>query len=285
MATIFRPPVIVPIPKARLANIGFVFATALCLTNSGTKPFSQNDWPLTPRGKTPHSDLRTFINPTETQLIGKDVQFAGPGDWQTYDYPNPVLPKIVQITQRTWTLSLLQSTLVPAAVTVPFNQDDWAVPAQVKQSAITQRTFIFYYVTDESVPFVQTAWPNPLPLRSVIDLRTWQQTGLAGPPFSIVPPTPNNQDDWPNPRGKAFPLDLRTWLQSTDLQLLGKDAIYGAPGQVPSYDWPNPQGKPFPAVLRTSLDGQWLVLRGGDSVAPGEYFLVWAQDRWFVVTV
>ena len=41
------------------------------------------------------------------------------------------------------------------------------------------------------------------------------------------------------------------WQRGIALTLLGKDRVYGAPGQVPRYDWPNP------TTLRPTLRPDW----------------------------
>ena len=70
-----------------------------------------------------------------TLLKAQDKQFAGPGDWQTYDYPNPQGKKR-SIDSLTWTVSGNALT-APAVVPSPFNQDDWPIPGGYKRTDYT----------------------------------------------------------------------------------------------------------------------------------------------------
>jgi len=83
-------------------------------------------------------------------------------------------------------------------------------------------------------------------------------------PEPDIPSPPFNLDDWPNPTGAAFPQDLRGYIQDLNLQLLGKDKFFGAPGQGPSnLDWPVPLGPIGTIGLRT-----WLINLSQTTLAP-----------------
>jgi len=72
--------------------------------------------------------------------------------------------------------------------------------------------------------------------------------------LSLTPPIPPTINiggyDQPNPQLPRYAIDLRTWLNSVNLNLLGKDKIFGAAGETKSYDYPNPRGYTYPSDLR-----------------------------------
>lgn len=65
------------------------------------------------------------------------------------------------------------------------------------------------------------------------------------------------------PPGRPNTVD-RGFVGPTELQLLGKDQFFAAPGEAPCYDWPNPRGKPFPIDLRGFTDAAPVHLLGKD---------------------
>jgi hypothetical protein len=67
--------------------------------------------------------------------------------------------------------------------------------------------------------------------------------------------------DQPNPRGPIYPIELRTFLQSTKLNLIGKDVIFGTPK---AYDYPNPRGYIYPSDLRNFTQSTPLNIIGTD---------------------
>jgi len=78
--------------------------------------------------------------------------------------------------------------------------------------------------------------------------------------------------DWPLPQQPRFSTILRTHTSLVQLTLLGKDQVYGAPGQVPAYDYPLPKVPHFSVLHRTFIDPVKLNLLGKDQVygAPGQ---------------
>lgn len=253
-------------------------------------------WPL-PNGYPVASeypmDLRTFINPGgQAYLNGLDQFFAAPGMGPDYDYPNPIPPRRA-IDLITWSDNLLQSTLKPAPVVFrnfnrqriepiphcinlrswdegnllntlrfvepqrPFYQTSWPVPRGYVPS-IALKTFIGR-ISSSEVPY--DIFRNPyrvpyFPIRFPTSLLTWDQGNLIPTLLSTIQAVPFSLSDWPNPRG--YPFSLKDWLDSTKINLIGKDTIYGDQGEVPSYDWPNPRGAEYAQILRQWDQGNLL---------------------------
>jgi hypothetical protein len=89
---------------------------------------------------------------------------------------------------------------------------------------------------------------------------------IQGP---FIPP------DLPNPRGRIYPQHLRIFVSGIEVQLIGKDKFFGAPGEPPQYMnlWTiNPRSRPFPIDLRSYIDPSEIWLRGKDIFfgAPGQ---------------
>lgn len=141
-------------------------------------PFAQYDWP-NPRGKTGAIGLRTWIDPLKTNLLGKDTQFAGPGQFRSYDYPNPK-GKAYPQDLRTFISSTQLSTL-SIVFPMPFNQYDWPVP-KGKLGTVSLRT-----------------WIDPV------------KQQLIGKDVQFAGPGQFKSYDYPNPRGKAYGIELRTF--------------------------------------------------------------------------
>src|SRR5215510_15875343 len=51
---------------------------------------------------------------------------------------------------------------------------------------------------------------------------------------------PSQNSDYANPRPPIFSNEFRTFVQFFNLNLLGKDQFFAAPGEAPRYDYPNP---------------------------------------------
>jgi hypothetical protein len=200
----------------------------------GAGQWTTYDWP-NPRGYPFPIENRTWLHNLQFQLIGKDTQFRGPGQWTTYDYPNPRgYARPVDL------LTHLNPGLQVVVVLPPIFPSDWPNPRGYI-FPVELRTWV--YVPSPGAlqpPFAQTDWPNPVLAKPLAaDQRTWLFTF---PPGVLLPPFA--QYDWPIPRGAPFPSDLRTFVNGVEIQLIGQDKVYGAPGQVPSYDWPNPRIAP-----------------------------------------
>lgn len=82
--------------------------------------------------------------------------------------------------------------------------------------------------------------------------------GVNGEPPTYQPP--------PNPIIMIPTIELRQWLQSTPLNLLVQDLLFGSAGEVPSYVWAVPIGYVFPQALRTFLSELKLNLIGQDTI-------------------
>lgn len=141
-------------------------------------PFAQGDWP-NPRGYQYPSSLLTWADPLKILLRGQDKQFASPGQWKIYDYPNPQQPRR-SIDSLSWTVSGNSLTTV---VQSPFRLSDWPVPLGAAFSS---------------------------------DLRGWLlsvRLGLIGTDkFFYGNRGPSY--DYPNPRGYEFSVQLRGYTQS-----------------------------------------------------------------------
>ena len=79
-----------PVPRGPRASLqagsrGSLLGTLLAILQA---PFALLDWP-NPLGPRFPSDLRTFLNAVETQLVGQDQFFGAPGQVLSYDWPLP----------------------------------------------------------------------------------------------------------------------------------------------------------------------------------------------------
>jgi hypothetical protein len=98
---------------------------------------------------------------------------------------------------------------------------------------------------------VRVTTDDPVP-----NLLTTTLTALVVKPFK--------QNEWTNPTGPAFPQDLRGYIQDLNLELIGQDKFFGAPGQGPAnLDWPVPKGPVGSVDLRT-----WIVNLSQGTLAP-----------------
>ena len=82
--------------------------------------------------------------------------------------------------------------------------------------------------------------------------------GINGEPPTYQPP--------PNPIVLVPTIKLRQWLQSSPLNLLAQDLLFGAAGEVPAYTWTVPIGYIFPIALRTFLSELKQNLIGQDTI-------------------
>jgi hypothetical protein len=279
-----------PLPKTtpypislRTSLLGLTTTT---LAPSTAVPVLPIDWPLPIRPPYPIA-LRTWLDPSKPWLVGQDTIYGARGQVPAYDWPLPRGP-MYPVSLRTWVGGLNTTTLIPSTAP-PFTPVEWRNPTRPPYP-VALLTWL-----DPSKPWLigqdrvyggpgqVPSWDSPLPRgpQFPISLRTW----LADLVRTTLAPTivPFHLTDWPLPGVPLYPVALRTWLKASAIQLIGKDTIYGAQGQVPSYDWPLPRGPQFSVALRT-----WLSLRreipSGVLTAPTEFFLVAAQDRTFTVT-
>lgn len=144
---------------------------------------------------------------------GVDVQFGGPGQWRTYDWPLPK-PFPYPKENRTW----VQST----DIFLIGKDSQFAGPGQFKSYD----------------------WPLPKPFLYPKENRTWLQSTdifLIGKDVQFGAAGQWRTYDWPLPRPAVYPTPLRTWTWSYNLNLIGKDTFFGGPGVGPRYDWPLPR--------------------------------------------
>lgn len=196
------------------------------------------DWP-NPRGYVPSIALRSHsANPLQTTLKSRDQFFAAPGIGPDYDYPNP------------------------RGYAYPSDLRTFINPIEIQLNGKDR-----FFAAAGMGPTYD--YPNPRGHVPSIELRTHSQSsvnstlksqdqffGLAGNPTF----------DWPLATGHrpelARPGTLRGYTQSYALSLIGQDAFYSAPGEVPSYDWPNPKGAIYSADLRVFYPTVFVWQRG-----------------------
>lgn len=297
-----------PVPPPRQAALAITVSTRPSDTAVAGDPFTQTAWPIpAPRPPRPQTwiDTRPFYY--------EDIQPFSQSDWATphsRDY---------SIGARIWTQNLLQSTLTPAVVVSPFSQTEWPIPSRVPAATllrawsevrkfyyqdeqpfsqldwpvplrarivpITSRWFAFYYVFDETAPFLGAIQPLPQPTPAALGLRTWIQNLLASTLAPPPPPMPFVQSEWPLPRTAGASIALRTHIEirkfyHQDVQPfslsewpvpLGRDPLVSrrtwmlslqqttlapAPEAAPftQTDWPAPARPVHPVALRTWLE-------------------------------
>jgi hypothetical protein len=202
------------------------------------------DWP-NPTPKAYPVELRSFVDGSGVQILGQDRVYGSPGEVPAYSWPMPVVRRVQDASQQPINPALL---LVPLP---PFNQDDWPNPfppriaaslkSHVKPTDIQLIGQDRLFGAPGEVPGYD--FPNPARLPSRPQAQN-QGTTLALP---LVPQAvPFNQDDWPNPLLRPLAFELRGFVRAAQLQLIGQDTVYGAPGQVPAFAWPNPSRPLWP---------------------------------------
>lgn len=271
--TIVLPPKLGAVDKPTVFTLRIsyqsVWSSSIALLTAIVQlPFTQVDWPNPPRSAVPSISLRTHIDQTKILLIGQDKLPFRQSDWPVpkgaarasdlVTWFNPGLgPRVVRPqTNYDWPVpkgsipSISLSTyLDPFKVLlhppIPNSQLDWPVPTGYARG-ISLRTHLdstrIHLIGQDKLPLNQKDWPNPNlgPARS-IDRLTWTSTFQLSDRLDQA--VPQAQYDWPVPKGYVPGISLRTHLDPLKLNLFGKDTIYGAPGQVPSYDWQNPRGR------------------------------------------
>jgi hypothetical protein len=248
-------------------------------------PFAQYDWPL---AKTTPPKARDWIWSTQIQLIGKDTVYGAPGQVPTYNTNAPIraalgpfgwlnpgiipsgtpfaqydwpVPKVTQYSPRPWILSGLQA---PVVGPVPFNQYDWPLPQTASLYPVHRNGWLDTMMVVFSPPPTNYDWPLPQRPAYPTALQTWIQAGSTAAGVINQPGaisfSPPQQPRQPARRG---------WEWPTPINLIGKDTVYGAPGQVPTYDL----RPPLRAPISTNLNG-WLNF--GIVVGPAPF----AQYDW-----
>jgi hypothetical protein len=195
---------------------GFIGLNLLLASLGGfdQKPFAQTDWPV-PKAAQAGVELRTFLNPLNKNLLGKDQFFTSPGRGPAYDYPNPrgYVPGIA-----------LRTHVQPVNLTL-LGKDQFFTSAG--------RGPVYDY-------------PNPRGYVPATELKTWIQPvskELLSQDKFFGPPGMGPDYDWPNPRGYTPAIVLKTFIGPVPLNLLGQDKFFGPGGKAPVYDYPNPRGR------------------------------------------
>jgi len=210
----------------------------LIATILSPEPFSQTEWP------NPYRPWRLAVSVTTVAKADDAVA------------PEPE-PDPVPFAQHAWPRAravsrtprpepapvLLTTTLAPASEDRPFAQAQWLAP--IPRRVVGLRfSHIGFFVFDDSAPFIQTSWPNPLQPKRSIDRLTW----LGTRNLSLAePPQPFSQTDWPTPpRLKPSPelLEFSDWRQ-----LSIEDVVDDTPQSLA--DWPTPPRLPRSIELLT----------------------------------
>jgi hypothetical protein len=195
----------------------------------------KHDWPLAPRGparlrsaNTTHQRVLIPVDNSAPRRGGIRIDVTRAKPQQPFSFPNLV------VQQSTPLVRPFTSAVLPPPRTRPTTW--YAGDAIINES-------IF-----EAFPFRQLDWPNPT-VRKI----TVKYTVLGVPILTTAAPAqlPSRQLDWSLPRTK--PRIAQSQYQASNLNLVGADVIFGAPGQVQTYDWPNPR-----EVRRASVLTQWL---------------------------
>src|SRR5882672_7274547 len=202
-------------------------------------PFHQLDWPNPGLRR---FSMRDFQNNAEVQLLGQDKFFGAPGMAPKYDYPNPVRRKfsMQDFVNPAEVQFLGKDTFFGAPGIGPSY--DWTNPVRRKFSMqdfsnnaevqfIGQDTFFGAPGMGPSYD-----WTNPVLRRRAAADQIGFVDGTEYWLFGVFPPF--YQLDWQNPVRRRF--SMQDFQNNAEVQFLGKDTFFGAPGMGPSYDWPNP---------------------------------------------
>jgi hypothetical protein len=229
-----------------LRTWAYTYSPALVL------PYGQKIYDLA-RGQIYQNDLRTFINPSKFQLVGKDIQFGAAGQWKTYDYPNPLgssrpypsdlrtwsytyppaltFPygksiydlargQIYQNDLRTLAVNLQQNTL--SIISTPFAQTDWPLPRSYSRP---DETWVYFYTPSFSLtgasPAGSLSYDRPILTTYQNDLRTWAYTYEPALTF------PYGQSIYDLSRGQIYQNDLRTWAYIFSASLVPSQPPFG----------------------------------------------------------
>lgn len=199
---------------------------------------------------------------------GIDVQFGGPGQWRTYDWPLPraaIYPNQTRTHIQSVNILLIGKDIQFGAAG-QFKSYDWPLPRPPiypqplrTWTANTQTQLIGKDIQFGAAgQFKAYDWPLP---RSGTQGKTWtyslNQSTLAP---VVANPLPFNQYDWATPRTIPYQNSLRTaldWFTFND-----QDTFFGATGQPPAnMDWPLPRTAP-------ASDRTWLQALNQTTLAP-----------------
>lgn len=175
MATIFRPPVTVKIPKLPSQQPDAVINLRVLLSPNPAEPFRQDDWPSCARGRPAQaSDAPANRLPFTTLPFGQD------------DWPSTERPRYSDRGDADDGLALLAPN--PAR---PFAASDWPTAATRKKAALTDQAS--NRLPHTTLPFRQSDWPLPgrrRPIQSdiIVNLLPLQAVPVVAAPF--------RQDEW-----------------------------------------------------------------------------------------
>jgi hypothetical protein len=226
---------------------------------SATPPPGLNyDWP-TPAAPAVSITLRSWAVGYNPSLVGQDRIFGAPGQTHQYQWPVPsgyAFPPSLQ----SWTWShnqnlVGQDRLYGAEGQAPSY--DWPLPrpsaaglSRNAQDGIATG-FVNLLGAPKPAPQHQYDWPVPGGYLFPASLRAWASP--INPNLPPPPAAPTAQHDWPLPIAPAFAVTLRTWTASYNRNLIGKDRLFGAPGETHPYDWPLPGRYADASTFYTSM--------------------------------
>jgi hypothetical protein len=212
-----------------------------------------------------------FVPGTNQGRVGStgiDVQFGGPGQWRTYDWPLPRAPVYPNQT-RTHIQNvniLLIGKDVQFGAAGQFKTYDWPLPRPYVYPNQTRTWLLNAQIQligkdtqfGAAGQFKSYDWPLP---RVGLQGKTWTYSLNESTLAPVVAnPLPFNQADWPLPRTAPYQNSLRTaldWFTFND-----QDTFFGGAGQPPAnMDWPLP--KTAPASGKT-----WIYTLNQTTLAP-----------------
>lgn len=144
----------------------------------------------------------------------------------------------------------LLTTTLGGPIAHPFTQTDWPNPRAALQTQ-ENRGFVRaanvrligldkFFGAPGQAPHYD--WPNPVRPRYPLQPEAPPNLLVT----FVVVAAPFYQLDWPNPLTAKQPQENRGFLRAANVQFIGLDRFFGAPGQAPVYDWPNPQRPRYP---------------------------------------
>lgn len=251
---------------------------------------------LPPRDHARTEQTRTWTFTFNPNLAGQD--FFPPGRTQHTTRPDPIQ------WYQNWTLSLQQSTLIPA-VQNPFGPYDWSLPLIAGQPQRGfEQSFNLNLIGQDFFPPGKTLFERPQP----VDWRTsWTQSFplslrgkdamVTGDQLSDLPPRAHERQDQQRMWSAWFNLNLvgqdrfppgeqyterppgPDWRNTWSLNLLQTTLTPVTTFPFGPYDWPNPKYLEQP--LRSYQQSFNLNLIGQDSFPPGKrYFERPAELDW-----
>lgn len=184
-----------------------------------------------------NNNNRTFLDNTKIQLIGQDSFYNSPGEVPSFNYENPRIRKRIDI--YTWIQNIIQSTL--ARIVLPFALFDWPIVMKSKFNIINRDNSLNLNLIGQDKIYGEIGQvpsyisENPYRFNDIRTNRSWI-VSLIQTTLSFV--FPFAYFDWINPHNNPQPKS--TFDASLNVNLIGQDQVYGAPGQVASYNNKNP---------------------------------------------